>query len=517
MQTQAHTITTPRGAGFAGFGRLLTVLTLLTAGAAQANNIAVTNVAWKTTGSTVESSVQFDLAWDNSWRAAWTEAAATNVTDAELPVENWDAAWVFVKFRKAGTTSNGYTHATLSTNAADHAMPTGATNIVGLTDDGQKGVGVFIYRNAVGHGANAFKQVKLRWLHASNEVVKTDTVNLQVHAIEMVYVGNGAFNVGGGGGAEAFTSTVITNSNPTQTGGYPTGQIPPDNATWPNGYNVFYCMKYEITQNQYVRFLNTLTYTQQFVRTAISPASDVGTYAENASRHVIKINTSGIDPGTPAVYETAAPYVACNFLSWADGCAYAAWAGLRPMTELEYEKACRGPLNPVSGEFAWGSASIASVAYTLNNSNAADETIATGYSLAAGNAMYTITKGTIGGPVRAGIFATVTSTGTIGRVVSGASYWGIMELSGNLWERPVTIGNTTGRNFQGTHGAGTVTLPVNWPQNDANGAGLRGGYWQNTSLFARTSDRHSAAVVDAGRYSHPGWRGGRSAPSGVGP
>ena len=57
----------------------------------------------------------------------------------------------------------------------------------------------------------------------------------------------------------------------------------------------------------------------------------------------------------PPVYTARLPFRTCNFLSWQDGYAYAGWAGLRPMTELEFEKACRGPLNPVPHEHAWGS------------------------------------------------------------------------------------------------------------------------------------------------------------------
>jgi len=66
----------------------LILATLLTA-----NNINVTNV--KVTGQNTTagvnhtsnySLVQFDLTWENSWRTS----SAPN---------NWDAAWVFVKYR----------------------------------------------------------------------------------------------------------------------------------------------------------------------------------------------------------------------------------------------------------------------------------------------------------------------------------------------------------------------------------------------------------------------------------
>jgi formylglycine-generating enzyme required for sulfatase activity len=42
-----------------------------------------------------------------------------------------------------------------------------------------------------------------------------------------------------------------------------------------------------------------------------------------------------------------------NILSWFDVAAYLDWAALRPMTELEFEKVCRGPENRIAGEYAW--------------------------------------------------------------------------------------------------------------------------------------------------------------------
>ena len=63
------------------------------------DNIRVTNVTWEA-GAKDDSTVTFDLSWANSWRAAWTEPADKNVTGKPLKVESWDAAWVFVKFRR---------------------------------------------------------------------------------------------------------------------------------------------------------------------------------------------------------------------------------------------------------------------------------------------------------------------------------------------------------------------------------------------------------------------------------
>ncbi|MFN3345365.1 MAG: hypothetical protein ACK412_06920 [Chloroherpetonaceae bacterium] len=53
---------------------------------------------------------------------------------------------------------------------------------------------------------------------------------------------------------------------------------------------------------------------------------------------------------------------------------YLAWSGLRPMTELEFEKACRGVEKGVPGEFAWGNAS-AVAATSINGNEDGTETI----------------------------------------------------------------------------------------------------------------------------------------------
>ena len=57
------------------------------------------------------------------------------------------------------------------------------------------------------------------------------------------------------------------------------------------------------------------------------------------------------------------------------------------------------------------------------------------------------------GPFRAGIYATSSST----REWAGASFWGILDLSGSLWEYALTLGNVTGRAFTGLHGDGKLT------------------------------------------------------------
>jgi len=77
-----------------------------------------------------------------------------------------------------------------------------------------------------------------------------------------------------------------------------------------------------------------------------------------------------------------------------------------------------------------------------------------------------------------------------------------MELSGNLWERPVTVGNSNGRLFIGSHGDGDLsTTNSDWPSASTPvGAGSRGGSSDYSASYANVSDRYYAAGGDVVRY-----------------
>ena len=494
-----------------------------------ANNISTSAGSLvNNTGTTVQ--VQFDITWANSWRIA---------------PDRWDAAWVFVKYRA----SDGvWRHCSL--NDTGHSAPAGSTIAPGLVNPSSAfnastnpAVGAFIYRSADGSGTFTANGVQLLWNYSMNGVAFIDVAEIRVYAIEMAYVPQGAFTAGSGGSeTNAFTLTTINTGTATtapagvgslggQAGGYPTGQTAPTSANWPNGFNAFYCMKYEVSQQGYVDFLNTLTYTQQVTRTATAPSSAAGTAAlsaTNSNRSGIDIQTPGIASNTPALYAcnlngngvygetTDGTDIACNFLSWGDLTAYLDWSGLRPMTELEFEKACRGTSPPVANEYPWGTTAIAGSAYTLAATGANTEGIATNYSTTAGNGSYFPTGYALNGPLRVGIFAANGSNS--GRVTSGASYYGIMELGGNVWERPVTIGNLEGRAYTGTHGNGGVAANGNpdattWPAPaTALGAGFRAGTWNFDATYMQVSERSLAANSDSGRNDNKGGRGARLSP-----
>lgn len=499
---------------------------LLTHGT-RANNIQVTNPTL--TGNTGTSAlVQFDLSWENSWRGGG--------------VSNWDAAWVFVKYRTIGGV---WQHVLL--NNTGHTAPVGCMIDMGLLIPGgtpydantNPVIGTFIRRSADGNGTFAITGVQLRWNYGTQGLAYNDIAQVQVFAIEMCAVLQGAFAAGSGGTeTSAFTLTTINTGSPLvapsgtgslggQAGGYPTGQTAPTSSSWPNGFNAFYCMKYEVTQQGYVDFLNTLTYTQQAARGTWTPTGAAGS-STPFNRHSIDIQITGVASTTPAVYgcnlndnsawgeATDGKDIACNLLSWGDLSAYLDWSGLRPMTELEFEKACRGPLPPQPFEYPWGTTTIAANPFALTNSGASNEGVATNYSTTAGNASYNTTDGALDGPLRTGIFAANGSN--TGRVSAGASYYGIMELGGNVYERPINISTVNGRAFAGTHGNGSLTASGDpdvstWPEaGTADGSGFRGGTLLYGAQELCVSFRGFASSTPINRQFHFGGRGVRSAP-----
>jgi formylglycine-generating enzyme required for sulfatase activity len=278
--------------------------------------------------------------------------------------------------------------------------------------------------------------------------------------------------------------------------------------TFPNGYNAFYCMKYEVTQGQYVDFLNSLTRPQQENRCRVTTVGNymsgtAGGHDTPQSRNTVQL-VEDQDDLLPRVFATVTPDCACNWILWPDLAAFADWSGLRPMTELEFEKACRGPLKPVPNEYAWGTSVSTKISDLIGEDGSGSETYTTGNGHWSGN-------GGPSGPIRVGIFAVPDAT----REQAGASYWGILEMSGNVWERAISVGNATARKFTGLHGGGVLLADgmssvTDWPQ--SSGVGYRGGIWQYAASYARLSSRLAATHLYSVVVSNSGGRAVRSAP-----
>jgi formylglycine-generating enzyme required for sulfatase activity len=519
---------------------------------AQGNNVQISNV--RLTGDNPGEGyvlVTFDLSWENSWR--------TNVGPS-----NWDAVWLFVKFQVDG---GEWRHAWLHESGHSGGSGTASTMELGLRDDKlafnaetNPGIGMMVYRSALGSGTFSATDVQLRWNYSVQGVAAGSVVKADVFGIEMVLVPGGEFWVGDGVSRGSFRQAADNIPfQVTTTGGIlraaadgccddsqikgdgiwvdGDGGISPSAATetnlntdYPTGFRGFYCMKYEITQGQYRDFLNTLMRDQQNgrSRTDISVTIVTNRYVMSGSSTLQSRNGLRCDGSLPAdgpieVYcdldgdgvkneSNDGEWVACNWLNWEDGSAYMDWSGLRPMTELEYEKACRGPGSSVGGEYAWGTTGIAGSIYTLSSAGESVEGIRTNYSTTAGNALYGSTYGSILGPARVGIFAA--NTLNTGRIASGSGFYGAMELSGNLLERSVTLGNATGRNYTGLHGDGLLGSTGNadvpaWPGTDAVGAGIRDGGGAYDTTHLRVSDRIFGASWASFRDPTGGFRGCR--------
>jgi hypothetical protein len=481
--------------------------------------------------------VSFDLSWNYSWRLS-------------SGVSNWDAMWVFMKYRKNG---GNWQHATLSNTG--HTAPAGSTIDIGLRDPSSSydistnpGLGAFIYKSSAGFGANAFNNIKLIWNYAQDGVNQGDSLDIHLNAIHMVYVPEGAFYAGDNAtstaafkqgssdndpwyiGSESAISVTNSTGSAGGSGSDPTGAVyyytsdsgSNDDATgaefsipaaFPKGYKAFYVMRHELTQEQWRDFFNSLPATGN-ARTNrdVTSSNNGGKSSDNlVTRNNISWDSSSAS-NPAAVPDRNSPNgetycnVPMSYVSWDDLLAYLDWAGLRPLTELEYEKGCRGTTTAASGEYAWGNTN-ASAATGFSNAGKVTEVP----SNSGANVAY---SSNTTGPARVGSFASLNYGGT-SRELSGAAYYGMMEMSGNVQEALVTVGNSSGRGYTGEHGDGALDTSgaanvSNWPS--ASGCGFRGGGWSDSALRARVSDRDSAASGYSQRASVIGIRGGRTAP-----
>ena len=401
-------------------------------------------------------------------------------------------------------------------------------------------MGAFIQRSATGSGALSTTSVQLVWDYEANGLTASSTARVKVFGVEMVYIPTGAFYAGDTAATGTFkqgssdtdpwyisSAGAISVTNTASNGYYytsaaftnedATGATFTIPATFPNGYSAFYLMKYEVTEGEFVEFFNTLTSAQKTTRdmTGLSQGKN--------SDSVVDRNTIAWTSGDAT---TTVSDRGVGYWTFQGTMAFYDWAALRPYTELEFEKACRGTLAAVASESAWGNTTITQ-AVTISGTENGTETITT----AGANSNYSVQTFSGGdastGPLRVGIYATSSST----RTQSGAGYYGNMELSGNLSEHPVTVGNSTGRGFTGTHGNGVLTTiasyegnatNTDWPGLDGTpsrgvtgglGMGYRGSNWGATGNGFMVSNRQVAAEYNSNVHSHSGVRGARTASS----
>lgn len=444
-----------------------------------------------TSVSETSASLQIGFSWDRSWCDSY----------------NSDAVWIFFKWR---TSRGEWSHVYLNTSAS---TPSGYTSFPGTS--GNKTVGFFIYHSEVGLFPSATASLSVTWPFPSGitkEMFERGEVDIVAYGVEMVLVPFGSFLAGDGvsdrgftapgssaalpitsegalsvstsGGALASASSggsSLSGSGSSLASGEPISLY----GSYPKGFNGFYCMKYELSQGQYTDFLNALSRAEQirllgdWVVSLQRGSFLFGGGASASFRNSIRV----LEPASSSrgvvfasgggLYASGGSPVACNFLSPADLLAYASWSGLRPMSELEFEKLCRrsSPLTALPGGFAWDSDSYTPMSGLLDIDTDSERPVSGNVNCAGGS------------PVRCGAFA---SSGT-DRFSSGSSFSGVMELSGNV--REMCVGVDASSFSRSVHGDGTYPLlPFGGSVNYSH-IGTRGGGFSSPSDRLRVSDR----------------------------
>jgi formylglycine-generating enzyme required for sulfatase activity len=412
---------------------------------AWANNITVSNVSLQNqdaANATVE--VKFDLTWDNSF-------SGTDENGASF----YDRAWVFVKYSVGGAPSAtvGWKHATLTSGGT-----------VTPTSDGRGAI--------VNIGANQ----TVKWYYGNDGVAGNATVRVRICAIEVVYIPTGQFIYNGAGAGGSNYNNYGGGSQATVSA---TTQVPTGASTgWPNGYSAFYIAKYEVSQGQYSDFLNML-----------SDASASGFYSATTSNGYTITYTSGNPYGSR--YAASSANRGNNFMSWDDSKAYAAWCGMRPMTEMEFEKAARGG-GTTAYLYPWGNSEPSTATYTVDGGTHTE---------------YYANWNNAGGakPINVGHYL----SGDVARTdeQTGASPYGVTDMSGNLCEQHINCASTT----TPANGDGTTTVPVSWPPATSGKGFRRSSYIGTPSYTMKVSDRYQAGSTQATRGNDVGFRTVRTA------
>ena len=422
---------------------------------AYANNISVSNTVLQNqdvANSTVE--ISFDLTWQNPFSGTDANSAAF-----------YDRAWIFVKYWVVDIDSEttGWHHATLTSG--------------GTVTPASDGKGAIV---------NIGTAQTVKWYYGMDGVTASSNVRVRVSAIEMVYIPEGAFvyNAGNIGGSTYNNYGAGSQTAVSSAADLPTGAA----AGWPNGYSAFYIAKYEASQGQYADFLNMLS--------AANAVNRFGAYTD--WEHTITY-TAANDYGSR--YAASATNRASAYISWDDVKAYVSWCGLRPMTEMEFEKAARGGGTANTNLYPWGDTDPE----TGNNVYLPSGHVSPYDAWTHYTNFYDSANNTTGqdGPVNVGLYL----SGDVVRtdVQTGASVYGVTDLAGNVWEHLINCDSTT----TPANGNGTITAPISWP-GAASGKGMRGGGWSSESTYLRVSARAGAGWSFADRDHVVGFRPART-------
>jgi len=453
--------------------KLLIILLLFMTSSLFASNLKISsgNVSNFYAGST---EISFTVSQENTF------STNTYIYSSD-PVK--DCAWIFVKYSLNGD-SGPWNHCTITgTSAGDDA----STTIQSVSDN----KGVFLFSNG-NNSSWKSNYVKVQWNFVADGIgtFPSSGVKFKVMGIEMVYISTGTFLYNAGSIAD---STINNFGGGSQVTVGSITDVPAGCANdWPNGYRAFYLAKYEISQKQYVDFLN-----------AVDPYGTTGTAYYDSVRYNLYgyyVQSDNSRPiGDRYYIASERDTLGCNWLSWSDATAYASWSGLRPMTEMEFERAGRGRNN--ANIYPWGNTDPLNV-NSVDTKSEAEKC----WLYYANCDQFSGSNG----PTSVGHYLSGLNISGAPQVrtaaQTGASPYGIVDLGGNLWEHIINCQSIA----TPTNGNGTTTIPdvPVWPSYIS--AGLRGGAWDDAPTRMRVSDRENAGWAEEIRAASVGFRPART-------
>jgi formylglycine-generating enzyme required for sulfatase activity len=434
----------------------------------------------------------FTVEWSNAWH-----------TD-----KNHDAAWVFLK----ALGDSDYEHISILPGSVemlwkeDEQMPDAAIEV---SEDSR---GLFVYASEKYRGDLKYRvQVKI-------DTAKVDMDDLipktpGAYGIEMVQIPKSGFTLGdpdttalsqyafyrsGKNGSydglyeiKSERQAINVGTNPgdlyyrSDNATYRGDQKGPIPAEFPKGVESFYIMKYEVSQGDYVKFLNSLGSHDASIH-----------YPGGMPEYRQQGGSIKLEDGK---FVADRPDQRMLFWHWDDMMAYTDWTALRPYTEFEFTKAARGPSDPIPGEYAWNTNRLTQMSRRIDSR---DQRMKMNRDIS------------------------LSEMTDQNREIFGASYYWVFDLSGSMWEKVITVGDSVGRAFTGQHGDGIIdgngfANVEEWPEGYADsegGYGYRGGGYYGENWISRTNPyppiayRPFASWSAGTRNEAYGYRAARTAP-----
>jgi formylglycine-generating enzyme required for sulfatase activity len=443
------------------------------------NNVEITNVTY----DEVNNSLNFDISWDNAFyiNSSWSDHVYIFAKYRNANGSTWESVLFETSGHSDDDSDMTFWVASNSTLIGGKRLAMSVTNQSSFTSGTQGGNCTAILADNIDFFHPSFKVFGIEMIQISN--IGND-----------YYIGDGISDNRFHKGSDTtqaffwehddFSTATVGNGtndiNTTHPDGIPVSTIPAQIFRPPNNI-----MKYEISQIQYVEFLNCLNRTAQNNRvgTDVSGTSITNVFVFTQTPTIAAFTRNGVrcdatlpnggpitfycdlnGNGVPNEYDDG-QNVAMNYLSGEDLFAYLDWAGLRPINEIEYEQLCRGSLNPVPNEFAWGTSG-----YTIGYINGGP-TNGTPQEFLSGTPVDgPLTTAQL--PWRCGIAATATSN----RLTSGASAYGIMDLTGGVSELVSALRSVDSYTTVPSVGDGTIDnfgkMDENWVKKIAQKGGL---------------------------------------------